>query len=458
MLAAVYYGPHDLRVEEVAIPDIGPEELLLKVLNASICGTDIRIFHGHHRKYPVGTKRIPGHEMVGEIARIGRNVKGYEVGQRVFMAPNMGCGHCRHCISGNNNICADYDAIGVKESLEAALEMIGYGKELPEDEAIGVACGWWPSFGSASGAYVKLNGDGTGTIITGAMESGTGAVMGLPLLAAEELGMKPEDFSILYQDTDAGPWDMGSSGSQTTFNNGRAVQAAAAEVRETLLDMASEELEAHRDDLILSDGAVRVKGSPDSAVTIAHLAGTGDAILGKGSGEVPESPDVDAATCVGRLGLESFLAPQLMTQAARVKLDRETGVVRVLEVAAAHDSGVIVNPIGADGQVYGGVLMGVGQALSEFTWFDDDGRQRNPDLLHYKLQTASDAPEINIRWIEVETPNAGPNGSKGVGEPPSVPTPGAVGNAIAKLAGRHVTWLPMTPERVWETIHEGREE
>ena len=351
-----------------------------------------------------------------------------------------------------------YDAIGIKESLEAALEMIGYGQELPEDEAIGVACGWWPSFGSASGAYVKLNGDGTGTIITGAMESGTGAVMGLPLLAAQELGMKPEDFSILYQDTDAGPWDMGSSGSQTTFNNGRAVQAAAAEVRETLLDMAADELEAHRDDLVLSDGAVRVKGSPDSAVTIAHLAGTGDAILGKGSGIVPDSPEVDASTCVGRLGLESFLAPQLMTQAARVKLDRETGVARVLEVAAAHDSGVIVNPIGADGQVYGGVLMGIGQALSEFTWFDDDGRQRNPDLLHYKLQTASDAPEINIRWIEVETPNAGPNGSKGVGEPPSVPTPGAVGNAIAKLAGRHVNQLPMTPERVWETIQEGGEE
>lgn len=346
-----------------------------------------------------------------------------------------------------------FEAIGLKQTLESALDMIGYGTELPDDEAIGVACGWWPSFGSASGAYVKLNGDGTGTIITGAMESGTGAVMGLPLLAAQTLGMKPEDFSILYQDTDAGPWDMGSSGSQTTFNNGRAVMEAAAEVRAKLLAMAADELEAHVDDLVLVDGAVRVKGSPDSAVTIAHLAGTGEPILGKGSGDVPDDPEVDASSCVGRLGLESFLAPQLMTQAARVKLDRQTGVVQVLEVAAAHDSGVIVNRIGADGQVYGGVLMGVGQALSEATLFDEEGRQRNPDLLHYKLQTASDAPEINIRWIEIETPNAGPIGSKGVGEPPSVPTPGAVGNAIAKLVGRHVDRLPMTPERVWETIH-----
>ncbi len=113
MLAAVYYGPNDLRVEEVPKPEVGPEEILLKVLNASICGTDIRIFHGHHRKFPPGTRRIPGHEVAGEIAQIGANIRGYLEGQRVFLAPNMGCGHCRQCISGNNNICADYDAIGV---------------------------------------------------------------------------------------------------------------------------------------------------------------------------------------------------------------------------------------------------------------------------------------------------------------------------------------------------------
>ena len=153
-----------------------------------------------------------------------------------------------------------FEPIGMKETLEKAVELIGYGQELPEDEAIGVACGWWPSFGVPSGAYVKLNGDGTGTIITGAQESGTGAVMGLPLLAAEVLGMQPEDFSILYQDTDAGPWDMGSSGSQTTFNNGRAVIEAASEVREQLLDAAEKELEASRGDLELADGAVRVEG------------------------------------------------------------------------------------------------------------------------------------------------------------------------------------------------------
>ena len=350
-----------------------------------------------------------------------------------------------------------FERIGAKQTLEAALEMIGYGQDLPDDEAIGVACGWWPSIASPSGAYVKLNGDGTGTIITGALESGTGAVMAMPILAAEVLGMRPEDFAIRAQDTDSGPWDMGSSGSQTTFNNGRAVIAAAVEVREQLLDLAAEQLEVDRADLELADGAVRVvgtPGSPGASVAIAELAGSGTPLLGKGSGEVPAQPETDASSCVGRLGIDSFLAPQLITHAARVKVDRETGVVRVLDFAAAHDSGVILNKVGADGQVYGGVLMGIGQALTEATWFDADGRQRNPGLLDYKLQTVSDGPPIAVRWIETDTPNAGPKGSKGVGEPPSVPTSGAIGNAIAKVIGRHVTQLPMTPERVWTTSQE----
>ena len=350
-----------------------------------------------------------------------------------------------------------FDRIGAKEALEAALDLIGYDQylrgELPEDEAIGISCGWWPSFAVASGAYVKLNADGSGTIITGAQENGSGSVMGLPLLAAEVLGMSPTDFSINYQDTEAGPWDQGSSGSQTTFNNGRAVIEAAREVRDQLLAMAADQLEVSVEDLELVDGAARVKGVPESSVAIADLAGTGEPFLGKGSGDVPQAPPVDASACVGRLGMESFLAPQLFTHAARVKVDRDTGVVRVLDFAAVHDSGVIVNKMGADGQVFGGVMMGIGQALTEATRFDPDGRQLNPGLLDYKLQTASDGPRIQVQWIEIDTPNAGPKGSKGVGEPPSVPTPGAVGNAIAKVIGRHVTQLPMTAERVWDTAN-----
>ena len=113
MLAAVYHGPHDLRVEEVSQPQIDADEILLKVLSATICGTDLRILEGGHRKYAPGTVRIPGHEVAGEIVGVGDSVRGYQVGQRYFVAPNMGRGSSRATISGNNNMDPDYDAFGI---------------------------------------------------------------------------------------------------------------------------------------------------------------------------------------------------------------------------------------------------------------------------------------------------------------------------------------------------------
>ena len=268
--------------------------------------------------------------------------------------------------------------------------------------------------------------------------------------------MRPDDFSILSQDTDAGPWDAGASGSQTTFNNGRAVIEAAREVRAQLLELAEEELEASREDIELVDGVARVKGSPTKSVPITALAekAQGDRLLlGKGSGSPPPSPDVDASGCTGRLGLETFAAPTFITHAVRVRVDRETGVCRVLEVAASHDCGVILNPVGAEGQVEGGVVMGIGMATLEGSIVGEDGRQRNPHLLDYKLQTAADAPPISIAFVDAPSPYGGPKGSKGTGEPPCVPTPGAIGNAIAQVTGARVHQLPMTPERVWAAAH-----
>jgi CO/xanthine dehydrogenase Mo-binding subunit len=345
-----------------------------------------------------------------------------------------------------------FDKVGVRHTLERAVEMIGDGADLPDDEAIGVAVGWWPCMPAPSGAYVQMNGDGSATVLTGAQENGSGAVMAMPVFVAQELGIDPSDVSMLYQDTDVAPWDMGSCGSQTTFNSGRAILAAAQEVRDQLLDAAAEQLEAAREDLELVGGAARVKGSSERSVAVADLVGEMGTVHGKGSGEVPEAPTGDTGGCVGRLGNETFLAPQLITQAAHVKVDRETGVVRVLRVAAAHDSGRILNRMGADGQVLGGVMMGVGLALSEGTMLDEQGRQRNPHLLDYKLMTCSDAPAIEIDWIQYDS--VGPRGSKGVGEPPQVPTAGAIANAISKVLGRQVRQLPMTPERVWGAAQE----
>ncbi len=350
-----------------------------------------------------------------------------------------------------------FERVGAKETLQAAAEMIGWGRTLPEDEALGIATGWWPSFPGSAAAVVKLNPDGSGSIVTGAQECGTGAVMALPILAAEILGMRPEEFTLLYQDTDAGGWDAGASGSQTTFNNGRAVVEAAERVRDQLLALASERLEADPRDLELADGHARVKGSPDVRVPIAELAAGalgGRLLIADGSGTPAVAPPGEISGCVGRLGSESFTAPCFFTQAVRIRIDRETGVVRVLEVAAAHESGTIINPAGAEGQVVGGIVMGIGQALTEGTQLAEDGRQRNADMLDYKLVTSADAPDVQVRWIEAPSRFGGPRGLKGVAEPPAVPTPGAIANAIAAATGRRVRLLPMTPERVWTRMQD----
>jgi len=346
-----------------------------------------------------------------------------------------------------------YDQIGAHECLERAAELSGYGADLPEDEAIGIAIGWWPSFAAASGAYVKLNADGSGVVVTGAQECGTGAVMALRQLAAAELGMEPEDFTILYQDTDAGPYDMGATGSQTTLNNGRAVLVAANEVADQLRRLTADELEAAVEDIELVGGQARVVGSPGRQIAIADLAAKahgGELLLGRGSGMPGEAPALRGSTCIGDLGMAAFMAPQFSCHAVHLRLDRDTGVARVLAVSAAHDSGTILNPQGAEGQVEGGVLMGIGQALSEGTRYDDEGLQRNPMLLEYKLQTIMDAPPIRIAWVQNAARDGGPHGAKGLAEAPNVTTAAAIGNAIAKLIGRHVDQLPMTAERVWE--------
>jgi len=350
-----------------------------------------------------------------------------------------------------------YGEIGLQQCIADASMLIGYGRDLPENEAIGLAIGWWPSFAVPSGAYLKIDGDGSAQIITGAQECGTGAVMTLRQLAADELGMAAEDFELVYQDTSVAPYDMGATGSQTLFNNGRAVVAAAGQVAEQLRALAAEMLEASAADIVLADGRAHVAGSPSVSVTIAELAeraSGGELLIGHGSGAPPPTPPLVGSSCVGDLGMAAFVAPQFSCHAVRIALDADTGVVRVLEVVAAHDSGTIINEVGAVGQVQGGVMMGIGQALTEGARYDDTGHQRNVGLLEYKLQTCADSPYIRTHFVQIPTPDAGPRGAKGLAEAPNVATAAAISNAIAKLVGAPVRRLPMTAERVWDALQE----
>ena len=206
---------------------------------------------------------------------------------------------------------------------------------------------------------------------------------------------------------------------------------------------------------MLANGNASVAGSPSVTVPIVELAASSETgeILGSGSTDVIEWPELTGSSCGGEQGFSSFLAPQFSCHVARVRVDPDTGVSRVLEVHAAHDSGTILNPMAAHGQVEGGILMGVGQAITEGTQYGADGKQRNAALLEYKLQTNADAPKITTQFVEIYTENAGPKGAKGLAEAPNVATCGAVNNAIAAATGTRVYQLPMTAERVWEANH-----
>jgi CO/xanthine dehydrogenase Mo-binding subunit len=345
-------------------------------------------------------------------------------------------------------------AVGAKECLERACQMIGFGTKAANDEGVGLACGWWFSLPAASTAYLKLNADGSATIVTGAQENGSGAVMGLALIAAEELGISPDNVSILYQDTDAGAWDMGSSGSQTTFNNGRAVIAAATEIRQRILALASKELEAAVEDMEIVKGVVSVRGVASRGISVADIASAalanGELLTARGAPPPPPMPENFGSSCVGRVVFPAFADPTFVCQAARVRVDTSTGVVQVSEVMAAHDFGRILNRGGAQGQVEGGIVHSIGMALTEGTVYRD-GLQLNPHLLDYKLLTAADAPTIHIEFIETESVG-GPRGGKGVGEPPIIPAAGAVANAIADATGVRVRRLPMTAPRMWAAL------
>ena len=345
-------------------------------------------------------------------------------------------------------------SVGLARCLEHVAHAADQAGPLPANEGIGFGISWWPSNQIPSGCFLTMNRDGSCHIITGAQECGTGAVMTLAQLAADELGLEPSDFQLTYQDTAAGPYDFGASGSQTLVNNGRAVAEAARDIAEQLKQLAADVLEAAPVDIVLADGAAHVQGTPDRSVPIVQLAARaadGQLLIGRGSGQLQSAPSSEA-TCVGDIGMTAWTGIQFACHAARVRVDADTGVIRVLDVWAAQDSGTIINPVAARGQVEGGVLMGIGQALTERTVYDQHARQVNPGLLDYKLLTAADAPAIHVAFIEDVDPGPGPRGAKGLAESPNVPTPAAVANAIAQVVGRHPKCLPMTAERVWATV------
>lgn len=350
---------------------------------------------------------------------------------------------------------------GQKETLENADHMSGYsgkrnfGKgEGRIRKGIGLATcnhvsgnkAFFPTFDGSS-SIVKIAEDGKVTLFHGECDMGQGQTTVFAQIAAETLGAKLEDLTVAVQDTQVSPFGLGSFATRGTTVGGMGVKAGAEAARELVLEAAAEQLGVEVEGLDTAQSEVFVKADPERRVTFGTLARNfmfthgGQPLIGQGN-FVPDTVAPDPVTKYGNV------APAYVfgTHVAEVEVDTETGEVTVTGYWASHDVGRALNPLLLEGQVEGGVVMGIGWALSE-DMIVKDGRLLNNTLLDYRIPGANDAPRVQCDWVEPIEPN-GPFGAKGIGEPALNPVPAAVANAIYDAIGIRFTDLPISPERV----------
>lgn len=354
------------------------------------------------------------------------------------------------------------ESVGVKDALREAAAKIGYNelrsaKGSPRDSwmkhGLGIACGLIPAVGiHASGAYVKFSEDGKVTVITGASDTGTGAVTGLAMIAAEEFGVKLKDVILQSGDTDFTPWDGGAQGSRTTYTAGNAVLMAARDAKNQLLNVASIVLKAERSKITLKDGAAVVEGTGKSAgfseLVRAAQSTAGGPILGRGFFS-KDFPEYDKSSLEGYYFVPSLHNPTFVVHIAHVEVNSLTGETRLARYVAAADIGRCINPLGAEGQIQGGAAQGIGYALTEEMLHDRAGVPANPNLTDYKIPTIMTVPKIETVIVEGHY-GGGPYGSKGIGESNIVPPAPAIANAVYDATGIRVRKLPLKPEEFVE--------
>jgi xanthine dehydrogenase molybdenum-binding subunit len=310
----------------------------------------------------------------------------------------------------------------------------------------GVACafknvGLGGGLADSAGAEVELLDDGRAIVRAGAAEVGQGLVGVLTQVVVEELGVDYSKVEVILGDTDQCLDGGATTASRQTYVTGNAVRYAARQVRQALADAAAEELDAAPDTLVFQEEKIsRPDGRSISLVEAITLARR-------------ESRSLDASyvyTPPKTVPLEEegdkHFAYGYAAQAAQVEVDVTTGEVQVLKVIAAHDVGRAINPMAVEGQLEGGVMMGLGYALTE-EFEVEEGRVLSDSFAKYKVPRIHQIPEIVPIIVEHEAAD-GPYGAKGVGEITSIPTTVAITNAIYVACGARVFSLPATPNRI----------
>ena len=332
----------------------------------------------------------------------------------------------------------EWPRIGLRETLEALRDHEAWRNREP---GTGIAVGGWPGGIEPATAICRLDHDGKFTVVVGSADI-SGVNTGFAAIATEVMGLDPDDVNVTVADTASAPYAGASGGSKVTYTVGAAVMKAAEDARQQVLSIAGMHLEANIDDLEIADGKVQVRGVPGAEVSLREIAnmsmsfaGKYEPVLGRGSTAITES------------------APGFAAHLATVEVDDDTGEVWISRYVAAQDVGFAINPALVEGQMMGGVAQGIGWALHEAIEFDSAGQLVTGSLMDYTLPRTTHIPPIETLLVQVPSAH-GPFGAKGVGEPPAIPGPATIRNAIKHATGAKLNMLPMRPERVLEALGE----
>jgi CO/xanthine dehydrogenase Mo-binding subunit len=303
---------------------------------------------------------------------------------------------------------------------------------------------WYGGGGPPSYAWIRLGSDGRATVVTAMQDIGTGTRTAMAQIAAEELGVPLEHVEVELGDSARGAYASISAGSSTTPSMGPAVRAAAADAKRQVIEIAAQRHHLEERVLDIRDGNV-VSADGNLSAPVEEVVGLLEEaqILGKGA-RGPNPTGMSVLT--------------FGVHVVEVAVDIETGEVRVERVAAIHDVGRIVNPLGASSQVEGGVIQGIGHTFSEDRLLDPEtGRVLTTSLDSYRMPTIADVPEIVCEFVDVPDEHLTNLGSKGLGEPPIVPVAAAIGNAIRDATGAEVHELPISREEMLRALREAEQ-
>ena len=302
---------------------------------------------------------------------------------------------------------------------------------------------WYGGGGPPSYAWIRVGADGRAQVVTAMQDIGTGTRTAMAQIAAEELGVPVEHVQVSLGDSARGPFASISAGSSTIPSMGPAVRSAAADAKRQLIEIAAQRFHLEERVLDIKDG--QIVSSDGSSWPLTEVTGLlEDAqILGKGA-RGPNPAGMQVLT--------------FGVQVAEVAVDVETGEVRVDKIVAIHDVGRVINKLGASSQVEGGIIQGVGHTLSEERITDPEtGSILTRTLDAYKMPTIADVPEIVTDLVDIPDPHLTNLGSKGLGEPPIIPTAAAIANAIRDATGADVRSLPISREEMLRALREAAE-